>query len=79
VNKFFGETVTVAGLLTGEDVAAAIKETDEDEIILIPDIMLNDERFLDDMTISELIRITGRKIIPVPISPRKMINKLQRS
>lgn len=79
VNKFFGKTVTVAGLLTGEDVATAIKETDEDEIILIPDIMLNDERFLDDMTFSELISLTGREVIPVPISPKEMINKLQRS
>ncbi|MHB1458034.1 MAG: DUF512 domain-containing protein [Armatimonadota bacterium] len=79
VNKFFGETVTVAGLLTGVDVAVAIQCTENDEIILIPEIMLNENRFLDDMTISELMSITGRQVISVPISPKEMINKLQRS
>lgn len=78
-NRFFGETVTVAGLLTGADIAEAVTSTENDEIILIPEIMLNEDRFLDNMRISELACLTGRKVISVPISPRDMINKLQRS
>ncbi|GHV13382.1 Fe-S oxidoreductase [Clostridia bacterium] len=54
-NKFFGETVTVAGLLTGADVAEALADVQADEA-LIPSSMLRSEGdlFLDGMSIEEL-------------------------
>ncbi len=69
VNKFFGEQVTVAGLLCGQDVLAALEEngkawlgqaqpllySDLGDLILLPRVMLDNEgvRFLDDMTVEE--------------------------
>ena len=53
INHFFGETVTVAGLLTGEDIIsqlspALLQKADQ---LLLPANMLNHDRdvFLDDM------------------------------
>ena len=39
VNRFFGETVTVAGLLTGQDVVAQLGEQDPDQIVALPPAM----------------------------------------
>lgn len=49
-NDFFGESVTVTGLLTAVDIEKRIKKIDKDQYqkIIIPDVVLNDEnKFLD--------------------------------
>ncbi|MDR1569372.1 MAG: DUF512 domain-containing protein [Oscillospiraceae bacterium] len=54
VNRFFGETITVAGLLTGRDLAEQLADVSADEI-LIPGSALNaDGLFLDDWTLKRL-------------------------
>lgn len=55
-NEFFGETVTVAGLITGADFKAQLKGLDLGEELLIPRVSLRNEgdKFLDDITIEEL-------------------------
>ena len=55
-NKFFGEKITVAGLITGRDLLEQLKGTPLGERLLIPCNMLRDgeEVFLDDVTVQEL-------------------------
>ena len=56
VNKFFGAEVTVAGLLCGQDVLAALEANgDLGDLVLLPRVMLDNEgtRFLDDMPVEE--------------------------
>jgi putative radical SAM enzyme (TIGR03279 family) len=56
VNKFFGPEVTVAGLLCGQDVLAALQDNGNlGDLVLLPRVMLDNEgtRFLDDMTVDE--------------------------
>jgi putative radical SAM enzyme (TIGR03279 family) len=56
VNKFFGAEVTVAGLLCGQDVLAALQENGNlGDLVLLPRVMLDNEgvRFLDDMMVEE--------------------------
>jgi NifB/MoaA-like Fe-S oxidoreductase len=55
-NDFFGEMITVSGLLTGQDVLAQLKGKDLGERLLLPCNMLRsgEEIFLDDMTLTEL-------------------------
>jgi len=55
-NEFFGENVTVSGLLTGRDILAQLRGEDLGSRLLIPKNMLRygENVFLDDMTISEL-------------------------
>src|SRR6184192_823562 len=56
VNTFFGAEVTVAGLLCGQDVLAALEEHGKlGELVLLPRVMLDNEgtRFLDDVPVEE--------------------------
>ena len=54
-NNFFGENVTVAGLITGNDLINQLKDKDIENLI-IPSIMLRpfSEDFLDNVTVSEV-------------------------
>src|SRR5436305_10892 len=56
VNKFFGAEVTVAGLLCGQDVLAALSEHGNlGDLVLLSRVMLDNEglRFFDDMTVED--------------------------
>lgn len=66
VNKFFGETVTVAGLVVGQDIVATLKNcANVGDTLLLPRVMLREieDVFLDGMTLDELKRTVGKKII----------------
>ncbi len=54
-NQFFGETVTVAGLLCGQDIINTAKE-EKPEILILPAVSLRHERdkFLDDLTLEQV-------------------------
>ncbi|HUI67036.1 MAG TPA: DUF512 domain-containing protein [Nitrospirota bacterium] len=55
-NRFFGPTVTVAGLLTGGDIIHALRGKDLGDMVLIPGNALKDgdDVFLDGMHIDQL-------------------------
>ena len=55
-NKFFGEQITVAGLLTGTDLMAQLSGQKLGSELLLPEVMLKAEEavFLDDVTLEEL-------------------------
>ncbi len=58
-NEFFGESVTVAGLLTGSDIIRELSSTDYIgiyDMIIIPSCMLRagEKVFLDDVTVSDV-------------------------
>ena len=53
-NRFFGESVTVAGLLAGEDLLRAAGKGKEGDVILIPREALNaDDLFLDSVSLAD--------------------------
>ena len=55
VNDFYGESVTVAGLLAGCDIRASLGETSDDELLLLPAEAVNsDGLFIDSMPLSDL-------------------------
>ncbi len=55
VNEFFGETITISGLLTGQDIAAALQKQPKADLVLLPPRVLNkDGLFLDDETVPGL-------------------------
>ncbi len=67
INHFFGESVTVAGLLTGRDMAEQLYGHDLGEVLYIPENTLraDEAMFLDDMTPDEL---SARLGVPIRIS-----------
>ena len=64
-NEYFGDTVTVSGLLVGEDIERALRaHSPVDRVLLPPNCLKEREVFLDDRTRSELERSLG---VPVTI------------
>ena len=55
-NDFFGERITVTGLLTGQDIVRQLSGRDLGQTLLISSHMLRsgEDVFLDDMTVTEL-------------------------
>ena len=66
-NEFFGEKITVAGLVTATDIYNQLKDKDLGDTLLIPSSMLRAERdmFLDSITVDELSQRLNVKIIPI--------------
>ena len=65
VNKFFGETVTVAGLLVGGDILEELaKHDDVGDTVVIPRVMLREieDVFLDGMTLQQFTECCGKKV-----------------
>lgn len=71
INNFFGETITVSGLVTGIDLYEQLKDCDLGDKLLLPSSMISDytnhtenkNKFLDDMTVEELEERLNAKII----------------
>ncbi len=69
INHFFGETVTVAGLLTAADVIEQLRGKELGDELLFPAVMLraDEDVFLDDLTPGELSAALGN--IPLRACP----------
>lgn len=67
VNRFFGETITVAGLVTGGDLIDQLRGKKLGERLLIPANMLRagERVFLDDVSLDDVERELGIPVIPV--------------
>ena len=68
-NDFFGETITVSGLITGQDLVAQLKERKEagedlGDTLQIPINMLRsgEEVFLDDLTVQDVEEALGMTV-----------------
>ncbi|HCO12888.1 MAG TPA: DUF512 domain-containing protein, partial [Gemmatimonadetes bacterium] len=60
VNRYFGDTVTIAGLLGGEDILHALGESDAGDLILLPAEALNaDDVFIDDLALEDFKERVG--------------------
>ena len=68
VNRFFGETITVSGLVTGTDLIEQLRGKDLGGRLLIPDNMLRagEQVFLDDVTVEQVEQALGVTVVPVP-------------
>ena len=66
-NDFFGELITVSGLITGQDLKAQLKGKDLGECLLIPCNMLRagENVFLDDVTVEEVEEQLGVPVVVV--------------
>ena len=77
-NEFFGSTVTVAGLITGQDYKNQLSGIDLGEEVLIPRVSLRSEgdKFLDDITFDELSQFLGVKVTPVNNNGAELLNAI---
>jgi len=79
-NEFFGEKITVAGLITGQDIIKQMKGKEFGERILIPNVMLKSDAdiFLDDVTLEEVEKELGVKIQKIGCDGRDLIEALRK-
>jgi putative radical SAM enzyme (TIGR03279 family) len=78
INDFFGENVTVTGLLTGRDIVAQVSGRDLGDEVLICKCMLkaDTDLLLDDYTVGMLEEALGVKVTPVENSGKCFINSI---
>jgi putative radical SAM enzyme (TIGR03279 family) len=76
-NNFFGESVTVAGLVTATDIAAQVEPRGID-FLVVPSNMLKEfsDVFLDNVTLGELEQKLGVKIIVASFWGGDLIEKI---
>jgi len=78
-NSFFGGEVSVAGLLTGGDVAEQLQGLELGAVLLVPDVVLRDgsEVFLDDMTLEALGQRLSVPCLRIPATPFGILDALE--
>ena len=77
-NNFFGENITVSGLLTGQDILAQLRDKKLGDVLLLPSNLLRsgEEVLLDDVTLADLKRTLQVKIDIVKSSGQDLLNAM---
>lgn len=77
-NDFFGERITVSGLLTAKDIIKQTASLINEDFILIPSCMLkaDEDIFLDDMTLSDFKRNMGKEVIKCKYTGEDLVEKI---
>lgn len=89
VNEFFGEKITVSGLLTGQDIMKQLNGKPLGEVLYLPENMLRmgEPVFLDDVTVEEMentlqvplhiVKSSGQGLVQEMIQTEKGNNKYE--
>lgn len=74
-NKFFGPTVTVAGLLTGKDIIKTIAGKIKADYLLVPNIALRygSDVFLDNVTLKDVEECLGMHVKAIDPTPEGLL------
>ena len=78
VNDFFGHTIDVAGLVTGQDIMKQMAGRELFGRVLIPSVMVRQHEgdFLDDVTIREVEEALGVPVHPVRMDGRGLADAI---
>lgn len=78
INNFFGDTITVSGLVTATDIIDQLKDKNLGETLYIPRSMLkaDEEIFLDNITLENLSDIMGLEVVPCLNERKDFIDKI---
>ena len=65
-NGYFGDSVTVAGLLAGKDLLAAVPDPQPNDLILLPREALNaDDLFIDSFSLADFrAAVSPARVVP---------------
>ena len=59
-NEYFGDSVTIAGLLGGRDILSALGEGRAGDVVVVPAEALNaDDIFIDDLSMGDFVTRLG--------------------
>ena len=78
INNFFGDTITVSGLITATDILDQLKDKDLGETLYIPRSMLkaDEEIFLDNITLEKLSDMMGIEVVPCLNKGKDFVDKI---
>ena len=78
INNFFGDTITVSGLVTATDIIDQLKDKNLGETLYIPRSLLkaDEEIFLDNITLENLSDIMGLEVVPCLNEGKDFIDKI---
>ena len=78
INRFFGEQITVSGLLTGQDIIEQLRGKPLGSKLLLPCNLLRsgEEVFLDDITLAQMENALQVKIDIVKSSGQDLVSCL---
>lgn len=77
-NDFFGQCTTVTGLLTGQDIIAQLKTVPLGDLVLVPQVMLNEKGlFLDNKSPKEVETALGVPVVMVQNDAEGLVNFLK--
>ncbi len=78
INKYFGGTVSVTGLLTGRDIIDNLGKKYEGKIVILPEIVFKEGQLilLDDISLEDIKKATGAIICTVDGSAPSLINTI---
>jgi putative radical SAM enzyme (TIGR03279 family) len=78
INEFFGENITVSGLLTGGDIIAQLKGKPLGDVLLMPKNALRDSDvvFLDDVTVTDVSDALGVLVRAVEVDGKAFLDEV---
>ena len=78
-NDFFGEKITVSGLITGQDIISQLKEQNLGSCLLLPCSMMkaDEDVFLDDYTVKDVSEALQVRIDIVKSSGQDLIDSIR--
>ncbi|WP_432400746.1 DUF512 domain-containing protein [Wukongibacter sp. M2B1] len=78
VNNFFGETITVSGLITGQDIIEQLRNKELGDKIIIPKSMLKSDEpvFLDDITVKDVEKALQKDVMICDVEGKSMIESI---
>lgn len=75
-NDFFGEQITVTGLITGQDVIKQLVDKELGSFLIVSEGMLRDRCFLDDVTVQDIQDSLHIPVYTVPTGAEDLIGFL---
>ncbi len=78
-NNFFGNTITVSGLVTGGDLVSQLKDYSNVDKIFIPKSMLkrDEDVFLDNLSLDDVKKQLGIDIVPSQVDGKEFLELLR--
>jgi len=79
-NRLFGKSVTVSGLVSGNDILTSLQGVEIGRALLVPDVMLKEGEgvFLDDVTLADLGDRLGCMVATFDSTPQGLYRILRR-
>lgn len=75
-NRLFGQSVTVAGLLSGKDIIEQLQDKELGDVLFVPSVTVRDGAFLDDVTVEDVQSALRCRVVVVEPRPYQLARRI---